>query len=356
VTTLLWNVASAVVALAIVAVIIRPYVVRETDRRFDGLTAGTVPADPAGARQVACRPGEVIPVLTDPPDLALIDAGLLMTGQITATQVTATLVDLANCGAIALYPEQAAIVVRDADAGRDAYERTILQTLAANEPVELAGATSAVGWSPADLLAAITPGAEQTAKVQPWFLRRAVGQARTSLVGRLAFGGLIVLVAAVAVGIVGSLIDPAFSVVARRAGSWAYHNLWPLLIVIILALVAYGLGMSPDRPAVRRTAIGRALTDRCEGFAAFIDEADPATLADTPPGFFATGLPWAMLTGRTDKWASVCARSHQRPPIEDQVHRIFPDAQRPPDRTVADWVSGLVEASSAVGQGGAIGV
>ena len=250
------------------------------DRRFDGWPPGELPPSGQAAPEVRDR-GVEVPLVTSPPKLALVEAGLLMDGQAHVRQTTATLVGLAVDGAIKLRggkdPE---VRLLDPRRARDRPSAVLLE--------ELFGG----GGTVADLTSTglmveghdrIIGLAHERARDENWFVRIPSNRSSgTSVIAALAIGYI-------AYTLFGAIVLYAI----------------PLLASVVATFVVLNRSLRRGQ----RTGRGRALTDQAEGFRRYLSQVEADQLRFEPgEDIFSRFLPWAILFDLTDRWTKVCQR------------------------------------------------
>lgn len=252
---------------------------RGRDRRYAGLTPGTIPDEGEAIASEPHNPRTKIPMISDPPELPLSHAGFLLEGRYRVNHLTATVMALATSGAIQLRNEQGGRADSQ-DPGRIPDEQSdhVYKALFAGgrSAVTLSKATSlskASVWLAADARKVAAGG---------WFTRIASGKA-------LAIGLAVLLGLAVAV-----MFAPVLA--------W----LW---VPMVIAAVATMMVLRRKLARGQRTPLGRAWTDRVEGFRRYLATADVDQLRREEGDLFSKYLPWAVLFGLTDRWTAVCSRA-----------------------------------------------
>lgn len=262
---------------------------RSSDRRFDGLPPGVLPAPGQEAREVRNDPRLEIPVSFAPPRLSVAEAGLLLDGRTETRDTTATLVALAVAGAIRLSSEngpQATLV----DRGRapDESSRILLKSLFSKkadpgESLDLAGSTRlAKGHEK------LGSAALEAARAGGWYAREpAVGGSSSFRLGGLFFPVLTGI-------IVGSVFFGAGLLLIA-----------PLLLAVVITVAVVRSKLKPGQ----RSGVGRALTDQVEGFRTYLATAEAEQLQfEEGEDIFSKYLPWAIIFDLTDRWTRVCQR------------------------------------------------
>ncbi len=257
---------------------------RGRDRRFEGLPPGVLPARGQEVREVSDSRAVEVPVAFSPPRLSLAEAGLLLDGTHHVRHTTATLVGLAVNGAIRLRSEEPpeATLVDTRRAG-DRPSSELLDALF--ETGDVSDLTARGSMAEAD--DRVKQAASAGSFSGHWFLRRPRASGGAA---NWSSGFFPVLV----VGIVGTVFLGPVILLAL-----------PLLIsVAITALV-----VNRKLQRGQRTGVGRALTDRVEGFRTYIATAEAEQLRfEEGEDIFSKYLPWAILFDLTDRWIRVCER------------------------------------------------
>jgi hypothetical protein len=264
---------------------------------------------------------------------------MLLDGATLKAHVTATLVSLAAKGAIKLRGgDTARVEIVDEDLAEDPYEKLIMSSLVDSSSLAPAGYTIAP-WSLESLRETITVEADQTAQEKGWFLRRVSSLTPLTASDIVGMNLLALVLIALVACVVGSLVSSDFLHGLLSALQWAYTRLWPLFILLIIYLALYSFGLMPKRLGLQRSAIGRALTDQCEGFVGYLTTPD----ADRVEGdnTFTRYLPWAILVGEADKWTSICASAPQAQSLENELTRLYSDVA-PPVGSVSEALAALI--------------
>ncbi len=250
------------------------------DRRFDGLPAGVLPEPEQQTRETRDR-GVDIPMVTAPPKLPFVAAGLLLDGQAHVRQTTATLVGLAVDGAIKLRggkdPE---VRLLDSRRARDRSSTVLLEEL-------FDGGATVADLTATGLMAEghdrIIGMARDGARDGGWFVRPPRSRSSGNSV-----------IAALAVGYIPYTLF----------GGIALY-LIPLLVSVVVTLVVLNRKLSLGQ----RTGQGRALTDQVEGFRRYLSTIEAEQLSfEAGDDIFSRYLPWAILFDVTDHWTKVCQR------------------------------------------------
>ncbi len=262
---------------------------RSSDRRFEGLPPGVLPAAGQESREVRNDPRLEIPVSFAPPRLSVAEAGLLLDGKTETRDTTATLVGLAVAGAIRLSSEggpRATLV----DRGRapDEPSRILLKSLFAKkadagESLDLAGSTRlAKGHEK------LGDAALEAARAGSWYAREPESAGRSSFqLGGLFFPVLTGI-------IVGSVFFGA--------------GLLLILPLLLSVIITRGVVRSKLKKG-QRSGVGRALTDQVEGFRTYLATAEAEQLQfEEGEDIFSKYLPWAIAFDLTDRWTRVCQR------------------------------------------------
>ncbi len=266
---------------------------RTGDDRYLDLAPGVIPAAGQNARVGRSRTAVEIPVAFSPPrHLAVAEAGYLLDGRYDVRHLSATLVDLAVRGAIALTSgggDQAKLVDRTRVAG-DPMAVGVVGDVFPDQRTTVALGTPASLTRAAQNLARRQ---EAAALNNGWFRSLGLGESESVLRPGVVVGAgtLVALV----------LFTP---------------TLWPLLpvVLVVAAVAAVGaatvFGVRRRLRSGRRTAHGRALTDQIEGFRTYLATAEAEQLRfEEGEDIFTRYLPWAVLFGETDHWIDVCRRA-----------------------------------------------
>jgi uncharacterized membrane protein YgcG len=252
---------------------------RTGDERFLDLPPGVLPTS-GGTGQVGRNPRDLqVPVSFSPPRLPLAEAGLLLDGAPDVRHTTATLVGLAVAGAIRLRseePPEARLV--DESRAPDEPSSKLLRRLFPNG-AQVADLAAAGSLTQADH--SLAKAARRTANEQHWFLP-AVGASTLSVAFLVAAG----------IGVGAFYLFGGLALLA-----------WPLG----LAVIATWLLVQRQLAVPRRSAVGRALTDRVEGFRTYIATAEANQLQfEEGEDIYSRYLPWAILFGLAERWTKVC--------------------------------------------------
>jgi hypothetical protein len=330
VSTLTWNVISGLVALAILALILATLLPRR-DRRFATVDPGKIPADARRAPTFAVPADDTVAASNQAPAIAPLEAGLLLTGKTLPEHVTATAVAMAARGILkfrATTPPTIKLVApREAS---DPYERAIVEAYTAADASE----------GPVDqaaLLKRLTALADDSAEQNEWFLRR--NHPLNATLSRIGIVLVLAMVAVIVVYIVASLVDRDFFTASLPVLTWIYTHVWPLLVLIIVVLAVYSTGLMSRTDQTQRSALGRALTDQCLAFTAYI--AGPKIVDFTnDKDAFLTYLPWAVLAGKVAPWMRACSLIPNSPAPAAQVKELYVQGAEP-EGVTADGLEAL---------------
>lgn len=259
------------------------------DLRFLDLPPGVLP--PPGAEgRVGSSPRDLtVPVAFTPPPISVAEAGYLVDGTLDTRETAATLIDLAVRGAFAISGDD-----------RTGYRITLVDPRRATAPHEVVLVQSLFGIQGPGATVDLGQAGGMTAAHD-----RMVADIR----GQVANQGWFVHLPGVSGG--GShvsgfsrawfLLAAVGAFVAAGARSWVLF-LVPLLPVVVAAVVV----RRRLRPG-QRTPVGRALTDRTEGFREYLATAEADQLRfEEGEDIFSRYLPWAISFDLADRWARVC--------------------------------------------------
>ena len=340
---LVWNVGSALVGVALLLFIFRGHIFRAHDRKFAGVPLGGIPLHYAKAKTISARESDVARIRDTPPELALADAGILLTGATSEAHVSATIINLAAKGAIRLRGgDSARVEIVDPDLAEDSYEKIVMATLVESSSLAPAGYTIAP-WSMTGLKEAITDEADRRAQVEGWFLRRPSQRAPLSALEIIGMNLLALAAIAIIVGIVGSLVSPDFRYEVLTGLQWAYARLWPLFVLLIIYLALYAFGLMPKQLGLQRAAIGRALTDQVGGFLTYLTTPEANRLNHRDGENTLTRyLPWAIIADEADLWISSCISASSEEAVALELARLYSDVA-PPLGSPAEAIAALLD-------------
>ena len=284
------------------------------DRRFGGVTPGIV--EPSAPTVIDTIDKDTIPVRFNPPDVPPALGGKLLNDTSASKAAAATLVELANAGALTIEatPQDAGkfkksggmqrvAVARDLGRAPSPYAAKFARDLFKGAPtIVLDKPEKEEAKRFASAVSALNSGVAKIPKEQGW---KAKGGFRGSgvLCALAAFFMIFVIV---------------ISFVLLQIGALAY--LGPLVLVICILGAAAAV-----RLRGYRTPTGRALTDQVEGFKRYLSTAEAGTLRfEEGQDIFSAFLPWAITFGVAERWQKVC--------------RELAEAGRIPDSPV--WYSG----------------
>lgn len=256
------------------------------DQRYAGVPPGTVP--PGGVNPVIVRndPDVAVPVQFGPPELPLTHAGFLLDGRYRTEHLTATLVGLATSGALQLTSQgRTTAVLRDPAKTPDEPSEVLLGQLfdRGQDAVDIGRAGQL-----ADASDRLADDARRVALDNGWFQRLRRGRKSGLLAGLLWL-----FLAGVYV----------FDLRHLAALGW-------LLVPATLSLVVTLLVVRARMARGQRTALGRAWTDRIEGFRTYIATAEADQLRfEEGEDIFSKYLPWAVLFGLAERWVAVCQQA-----------------------------------------------
>lgn len=298
-----WHWGSALALVAGVPLAFRLVVAgRRRDRRFAGVTPGSIPNDPAARTENAPR-DELIVVQYQPPrGLPVGAARAVLEKKRVNADVTVTLVDLAVRGYLRIEevasakargtsdwvliatPSRALEKKQRARPGSpDAaellpFEALLLEKLFAREGARVTLSELSTTFS--SDLRAILKALDAHLDQRDFFLDKLNGTPRVLSLGMGA-------------GLLGFIAATMFN--------------GPVLVPVGLAVGSF-LGMRSANSAVRRTALGHALYLQVAGFREYIATAEADRIRfEEGEDVFSRYLPWAMVFGEAERWAKVFA-------------------------------------------------
>lgn len=256
------------------------------DESYEGQIPGLVPAgDQAAGVVVGRRPGETSVQFTPPADARPAEIEVLVTEKATNAGVTATLLDLAQRGALTIrqveggrhgdwrleFPEKP-------PGGMEKWERHLYTGIASKAGEDNAVQLSEVRYSFATVAAAHRAAALRSATEKGWFSsppdKQTMAMSRS---GVLAIG----------LSVAGLIVAVPLAIGAVTAG----------LFVAGLSMLLFGRKM----PA--RSARGSAVLAECRAFQRFVQTAELEHIkADERLAVFHRYLPFAVVLGLTDRW------------------------------------------------------
>ena len=284
-----------------------------TDERYLDLPPGTTPTDGTTGR-VGPDPGPVIPVAFTPPDIPAAEAAQLIANKASGTYAAATIVELAVHGAITV--EHSPQDVADAldseqseepdsavtpDHGSDLSYKLVrvdgaddrLTSIQTNFRDSIFGDEQRVELTPGRLENAdygLRVDVATDVSRRGWFFpARGLSEA-------IVFG--LCTVWAVALAVAGWL--------AAAAGVNGGVIAMGVMIVIVALVLTIGVQM-PRIKRGKRSAAGRAMLDRVEGFRTYLTTAEADQLRfEEGEDIFSRYLPWAIIFGVTNRWQMLC--------------------------------------------------
>jgi uncharacterized membrane protein YgcG len=256
------------------------------DESYEGQIPGLVPAGgQAAGVVVGRRPGETSVQFTPPADARPAELEVLVTEKATNAGVTATLLDLAQRGALTIRQVESG---RHGDwrlefperppAGMEKWERHLYDGIADKAGEDNTVLLSDVRYSFATVAAAHRAAALKSATDKGWFTSPPDKQ--TMAMSR--WGAL-----AIVVSVAGLVVAVPLAIGAVVAG----------LFVAGLSMQLFGRKM----PA--RSARGSAVLAECRAFQRFVQTAELEHIkADERLAVFSRYLPFAVVLGLTDRW------------------------------------------------------
>ena len=279
------------------------------DRRFVGVPPGVIP-DKAQLKERGNGVGTVpddgsvqAPVAFSPPrDVSPAEASYLRRPGPDPDQLSATILDLAQRGAVAVRGDDSpggngsrSLQLVDASKAKYSHEKELLNDIFDDTDIISLSNDVEPGVNPPlykanrDLRSALAT----TIAERKWFTN-AIGGTRTKLRGLalLLIGGGGAL-----------LIYSVFRYASERTGTGI--GIWGLVAVIggigLMAISRTGRGQG-------RTAVGRAVMDQIDGFEIYLRTAEADQLKfEEGEDIFSKYLPWAVVFDVAERWTRVCA-------------------------------------------------
>ena len=262
------------------------------DQRYADLAPGTVPLPGQDIRVVANDPDIPIPVAFSPPPIPVAEAGLLIDGQVDASETAATIIDLAVRGALTVQSND-----------EHDFRVTLVDPSKAAAPHETVLLTSLFDGEP--------PGAERDLS-RPGSIASAHEQMRESLRNQVAARGWFRKVPSAAeTSSFGFAVIAIALFAALAMGFWiAWARTLPKVLLLLIPLLPIIITLAVIRAKLQRgqrTAEGRAICDQAEGFRTYLATAEADQLKfEEGEDIFSKYLPWAIIFELADRWAKIC--------------------------------------------------
>ena len=267
------------------------------DERFVGVAPGTI--EPSAPVERDTLDADLIPVRFNPPDVPPVLGGVLLSSSAASKAAAATLIELANAGALTIeaVPNGAKKFAETGGVQRTAVVRDLSKA-----PTDYAAGLARRLFEDSDRVVLDEPESKDQERFQKAVapLVQEVSKAPMERGWRVRGGPrLTILYLVLGLLAVLALIGVSFAFLQR--GALVY--LAPLVlagIALVIAMVLWATG--------HRTAQGRALTDQVAGFRRYIETAEASTLRfEEGQDIFSAFLPWAIIFGLADRWQRVCA-------------------------------------------------
>lgn len=311
----------AAIAAVLTAIGGRLTLARRRDLRYLNLPAGTVPGRGDDGRVGPSSRGTVIPVAFEPPELDVAAAGWLHDAKLTGRETAATLISMAVRGVLHIAGDSRQgyrLTLLDASLARGEVEEAVVSKLF---PVRRSGAVRALhgGSSLRRAHVAMSIAVRSLDEREGWWLHRPGDKFVTPLgrvfsriskiIGVVVTIGL--LLAVLLVGSDGAWADNEWvrALLQRLRGLDPWLLLWIIPVVLVMIPIRFGLNLTAKAGSKRgqRSARGRAMTDRVEGFRQYLATAEADQLQfEEGRDIYSEFLPWAIAFGLTDRWSKVC--------------------------------------------------
>lgn len=267
------------------------------DERFVGVAPGTI--DRAAPIQQDTLDKDLIPVRFNPPDVPPALGGVLLSSSAASKATAATLIELANAGAVRI---EATPNPDRKFAKTGGVQRSAIKADLSKAPSDYAAKFARDLFAPSDRIVLDKPEDADSERFQKAVapLIQEVSKAPMERGWRTRGGPkLTILYLSLGLLVVAGLIVLSFALLQR--GALLYVGPLALAgVVLITAMVLWGTG--------HRTAEGRALTDQVAGFRRYIETAEARTLRfEEGQDIFSAFLPWAIIFGLAERWQQVCA-------------------------------------------------
>ncbi|GAA0588008.1 DUF2207 domain-containing protein [Kribbella sandramycini] len=292
-------VAGLITALAIVA--------RKLYQRFGGRDLrfagppGTMPPEGAAVAKDTLT-AEQLPVAFAPPRIPVAEGGLLIDSRADATEIAATLIDLAVRGVLRIdnTGKYRKAVLVDPDLATTAHERRLLKglfpSLKVGKEAKLerrAPGDNSLSTAASGTLDALRKQVEE----RGWYTRMPAPASSGD-------GALVFWLFAGFFGLIGAII---LIVVAIKSGLPAWVGTALAVAVPTIAVVTLFSTWIGTHRRGQRSAAGRAVTDQLVGFRTYLTTAEADQLKfEDGEDIFSKYLPWAIVFGIADRWQQLC--------------------------------------------------
>lgn len=296
---------------------------RRRDLRYLNLPAGTVPGRGDDGRVGPSTRDTVIPVAFEPPELDVAAAGWLHDAKLTGRETAATLISMAVRGVLHIAGDSRQgyrLTLLDASLARGEVEEAVVSKLF---PAGRSGEVRALHGESSlrRTHVAMSNAVRSRDEREGWWLHRPGDKFVTPLgrvfslisktIGVVVTIGL--LLAILLVGGDGAWVDNEWvrALLQRLRGLDPWLLLWIIPVVLVMIPIRFGLNLMAKTGSKRgqRSAHGRAMTDRVEGFRQYLATAEADQLQfEEGRDIYSEFLPWAIAFGLTDRWSKICQR------------------------------------------------